>query len=179
MNSFKVALEWYWRIVGNSSWSYNRTNSRLYIRTLLNTCYIYMHTDRWYGWRCRQIWPCMQVAFAQTLESSVNIRYTYVCGWRTNRYRVVELGGCIHGCDASFFSWKMRIQPRPENSHRGLIMHPTAITDELTTIPISLFLSLPLYSSLAFADSSFFFFHRLANLASCVPILVSTIPCCG
>lgn len=67
-------------------------------------------------------------------------------------------GGCIHGCDASFFSWKMRIQPRPENSHRGLIMHPTAITDELTTIPIPLLLSLPLYSSLAFADSSFFFF---------------------
>lgn len=47
-------------------------------------------------------------------------------------------------------------------------MHPTAITDELTTIPIPLLLSLPLYSSLAFADSSFFFFHRLANLASCV-----------
>lgn len=60
-------------------------------------------------------------------------------------------------------------------------MHPTAITDELTTIPIPLLLSLPLYSSLTFADSSFFFFfHRLANLALLrVPILVSTIPCYG
>lgn len=78
-------------------------------------------------------------------------------------------GGCIHGCDASFFSWKMRIQPRPENSHRGLIMHPTAITDELTTIPIPLLLSLPLYSSLTFTDSSFFFFFIVQPiLPSCV-----------
>lgn len=46
-------------------------------------------------------------------------------------------------------------------------MHPTAITDELTTIPIPLLLSLPLYSSLTFADSSFFFFSSSSQ--SCPP----------
>lgn len=69
-------------------------------------------------------------------RSSVNI-HRHTRGYRTNRYRAGG-AGCIGGCDASFFSWKMRIQQRLENSHGGLITHPTGTTDNLTTISIPL-----------------------------------------
>lgn len=79
------------------------------------------------GSRCWQthLRPCT----ARTLGPR---KYPMHTPWsRTNRYRVAEVGwlgtglaASASGRDASFFSWKMRIQPRPENSHRGLIMHP-------------------------------------------------------